>query len=118
MRYTNPIALSGAATGSLNGTAIPTTQALQSSFQIVTGDTAVAGTVKLQMSNDQNPSGDYDKTFVPTNWSDIPSATSTVTAGVGPCIQLANMAFRYIRVVFTRTGGTTTITVNAMILSI
>lgn len=118
MKYTNPTVLSGAATGSITGAAIPASQLIQGSFQVVTGDAAVAGTVLIQMSNDQNPSGDYDSTFVPMNWSAIPSATTTITAGVGAPILLTSMAYRYIRAVFTRTGGTTTIAVNALLMSI
>lgn len=119
MKQTNPTLLSGAATADVTGAGIPAQNLIQGSFQIVTGDSAVAGTVKVQASNDQNPSGDYDAgSFTPTNWSDIPSATSTVAAGVGPLILLTSMSYRFIRVVFTRTGGTTTIKVNALLGSI
>lgn len=119
MKRTNPIVLSGDATGNVTGTAIPASHLIQGSFQVITGDVAVAGTVRVQMSNDQDGSGDYDAgSFTPTNWSDIPSATSTVTAGVGSPILLTTMAYRWIRVLFTRTGGTTTITVNALLMSI
>lgn len=118
MKRTNPTVLSGAATGNVTGAAISASLLIQGSFQIVTGDAAVAGTVKIQMSNDQNPAGDYDAGFTPTNWSDIPSATSTVTAGVGAPILLTTMAYRFIRVVFTRSAGTTTIIVNALLMGV
>lgn len=108
--------LNGAATGNVTGPAIDVNQIISSSMQVVTGDVAVAGTVKIQFSND-NPNGDYRAHFVPTNWSDIPSATSTVAAGIGPAILLNVMAYGYIRAVFTRSAGTTTIQVNSTLIS-
>ncbi len=109
--------LSGADTGSVTGLAIDVNQAVSASFQVVTGDVTAAGTVKLQMSNDLT-NGQNRNIFVPTNWSDIPSATSTVASGVGPAFVIANMAFSYIRAVYTRSGGgSTTIAVNMNVIS-
>lgn len=105
-------------TASANGPAIDSNQAVSGSFAPVLGDVTAAGTVKIQCSND-NPNGQYRNTFTPTNWNDIPSATSTITSGVGPAIVLPNMAFGYIRAVFTSSsGGSSTIVVNATLLSI
>ena len=111
---------SGAATGNVTGSAINVGQLVSASFQIVTGDAAVAGTVKIQMSNDNPNSSGHGITssFVPTNWSDIPNATSTVTAGVGAPIVISNMAFAFIRAVFTRSAGTTAMAVNMNGLSV
>lgn len=111
---------SGPSSANVTGNAVNVGQLVSASFQIVTADATAAGTVKLQMSNDNpNPSGHgFDPLFVPTNWSDIASATSTVTAGVGAPIVIPNMAFAFIRAIFTRTGGTTTISVNMNGLSV
>lgn len=108
--------LSGLASVSTTGAAIDVNQAVSASFQVVTADTTAAGTVKLQMSNDIPTSPRPN--FTPTNWSDIPSATSTVVAGVGPSFIIANMAYSYIRAVFTRTAGAAVIIqVNMNVLS-
>lgn len=108
--------LSGASTASVTGAAFDVNQVVSASFTIITGDALTAGTVKLQCSNDI-VANNQRATFVPTNWSDIPNATSTVTAGVAPAIVVGNMAFSYIRAMFTQSGGTTTIAVNMNSLS-
>ena len=118
MRFLPVQMLSAPDTGNAVGAAIDSNQAVSGSFCPIFGDTAATGTVKIQCSNDSaGPSG-YRNTFVPTNWSDIPNATSTIAAGVGPAIVIPNMAFGYIRAVFTGSGGSTTIIVNATLLSI
>jgi len=112
MRIANIPALSASDATSQTGVAIPADQLVSASFQSVFGDTVAAGTVKIQASNDINPSINSPN-FVPTNWSDIPSATSTVTAGVAPIILIPNIAYQYMRVVFTSSvAGSTTIKVN------
>ncbi len=114
--------LSGAATGNLTGAAFPVQQIVSMSVVSATADATVAGTLKLQCSNDNpNPTGKGiggGTPFVPTNWADIPNATSTITAGAGPAIVVPNMCFQYIRAVFTRTGGTSTFNVIASQLSV
>lgn len=94
-------------------------QAVSASFQIVNGDTDAAGTVKIQCNNSLVTNGNR-ATFVPpaNAWSDIPGATSAIAAGVGPAIVIGNMAFSYVRAVFTSTTpGSSTITVNMNYLS-
>jgi hypothetical protein len=103
--------LSAADTASQTGAAVFVGQICSASFCAVFGDTAAAGTLKIQCSNDL-PVGDRYK-FTPTNWSDVPNATSTIASGVGPAIVIGNMCFAYIRAVYTRTsGGSSTIVVN------
>lgn len=117
MRNLNQTILSAVDTASVNGAAVDSNQLVSASFQSVFGDVTAAGTVKIQASNDVPVSS--RQSFTPTNWSDIPSATATVTAGVAPLIVIANMSFGYIRAVYTRTGGgTTTIIVNIDALGI
>jgi hypothetical protein len=102
--------LSAVDTSSQNGSAINANQLVSASFQPIFGDVTAAGTVKIQFSND-NPGTAYN--FTPTNWTDIPNATSAIASGVGPGIVIANMAFQFIRAVYTRTGGgSTTVIVN------
>jgi hypothetical protein len=119
MRNAQVQILNAADTASVNGSAFDVNQAVSASFQIVCGDATAAGTVKLQVSNDIVSNGGDRKNFTPTNWSDIPNATSAVSSGVGPAIVIGNMCFSYIRAVYTRTsGGSTTIIVNMNYLSI
>jgi hypothetical protein len=74
------------------GAAINVGQVVSASFQIICSDADLDGTLKIQMSNDgtQMP-------FTPTNWSDIPNASSTITNGVGDPIVIYQMCFQYIR---------------------
>lgn len=98
------------------GNIIDVNQIVSASFVPVFGDVTAAGTIKLQVSNDIPTT--YRQLFVPTNWADIPNATSTISSGVGPAIVIGNMAFSYIRAVYTKTsGGSTTIQVYANVLS-
>lgn len=112
MRNVNCIAISAVDTASVNGSAIDANQLLSASFQSVFGDATAAGTVKIQASNDINNTS-YNNNFTPTNWSDIPLATSTIASGVGPIILITNVCYQWIRAVYTRSGGgSTTIIVN------
>lgn len=114
MRVVSTQALSAVNTASVTSAVIlDTNQAINVSFQVIMGDATAAGTVKIQGSND-NPTGITTRnTFTPTNWSDIPNATSVIASGVGPMIVMSNIAFQWMRVVYTRTsGGSTTIIVN------
>lgn len=107
--------LNAANTGTQTGTIIlDTNQLINITFQTIMGDATAAGTVKIQGSNDNPAPSGNRKPFTPTNWSDIPNATSTIALGVGPLIVLQNVACQYMRVVYTRTsGGSTTVIVNA-----
>lgn len=119
MRRVNVNVLSAIDTASANGSQIDANQLIQASFQSIFGDATAAGTIKIQMSNDIANCTAQPGDFVVTNWSDIPGATATVVTGVVAPISLANMAFRWIRVVFTRTGGgSTTVNVNMLAMSI
>lgn len=118
MRFLPVQILNAADTASAIGVAIDSNQAVSASFCPVFGDATATGTVKIQCSNDIPP-GQYRQNFTPTSWSDIPNATSTIAIGVGPAIVIPNMCFGYIRAVYTRTGGgSTTVIVNATLLSV
>lgn len=83
----------------MNGPPIDTSQLYSASFQAVFTDLTAAGTFKLQASND--PTGQDRRVFQPTNWTDIPNATITITAGVGPILPLPSMTYSFIRAVWT-----------------
>lgn len=107
---------------SRNGSQIDANQIVSASFQVLitAGDTGAAGTVKIQASNDPIPSGSRPQ-FVATDWSDIPNASVTVTAGVpsSGIILIPNMAFSFIRAVFVQSSaGTGVVTVNMNSLGI
>lgn len=103
-----------------NGAQIDASQMYQASITSIFTDVASTGTVKLQMSNAPCTTGTQTQSFtVPSNsWQDIPNATSTVTAGVAPPIILPVVAARWIRVVFTRTGGAGTVTVTVFAICV
>lgn len=111
MRNSQVKILSAVDTSSQTGSSYFTGQLVSASFAPVFGDATAAGTLKIQCSNDV-PTG-APQSFIPTNWCDIPSATSTIASGVGPAIVIPNMCFGYIRAVYTRSGGgSSTIIVN------
>lgn len=113
MKNVNAIALSAADTASQTGDPIQADQLVSASFQAVFGDVTAAGTIKVQASNDPSTARYNSNNFQPTNWSDIPSATATVTAGVAPIIIIPNVVHEWLRVVYTRTsGGSTTVVVR------
>jgi hypothetical protein len=102
-----------------NGSAFETQQVYSASFCPVFNDTSAAGTLKVQGSNDA-PVG-ANTQFTPTNWNDIPSATSTIASGAGPAIVVSTIPFQYIRVVYTaNSGGSSggTLQVNASFFSV
>lgn len=107
MKNVNASVLSNITDASSNGAAIDSSQIYQVSFQTIIAQTDVTGTMKVQMSNDINRNGMLKTNFVPTHWSDIPNATATITAGVAPPITLSVVTARYLRIVFTRSGGAT-----------
>lgn len=110
MKYINKTILSATDDVSQNGAAIEADQLIAASFVFLFGDTDVAGTAKIQASNDPQavqipvPHAPSD-----ASWKDIPNATASVTAGVAPLILVPVMSFKYIRAVFVQSapGGTT-----------
>lgn len=105
MRNVSVSQLIGTADSSRNGPKIDANQLVNFTVQtIVTGGTTAAGTIKVQGSNDL-PTNNDRASFEPTNWSDVPNATATLTAGVAPLIVCSNVACQYIRIVFTRSAG-------------
>lgn len=96
-------------------------QICSGSFVPSCGDATAAGTLKLQASNQSPASTTAPTKFTPasTSWADIPNATSTIASGAGPAIVIPNMAFAYIRAVFTHSGGgSTKINVDANVIGV
>lgn len=70
-------------------------------------DDAAAGTLKIQASNIVNPGA--------SDWVDVPDATASVASGVLTMTPILDTPFCYkwLRVVFTHSGGAGTLTVTA-----
>lgn len=103
MRQESITVFSASDVGSGNGAKIDSGQLVNCSFHIIFSDTDAAGSVKIQASNDPVPSGAQRNQFTPTNWVDIPSASVTITAGGQKLISLPNIAYNWMRVVWTQT---------------
>jgi hypothetical protein len=67
--------------------------------------TGLTGTLKLMFSND-------DQSGTPTNFSDIPSATVTVSGAGVFSIPKTEVCYNFIKVVFTKSGGAGSVTAN------
>lgn len=118
MREVNVNILSASDTTSQNGSQIDSNQLISASIQAIFGDATAAGTIKLQMSNDELTNGN-SQSFVVTNWTDIPSATATVVAGASVVVIVPQLCARWIRAVYTSSsGGSTTVNVNLFALSV
>lgn len=120
MRQVNAVILSGVDTSSQNGSQIDSNQLVQASFQAVFGDTSAVGTFLIQGSNDVAPLQiSSPSTFVVTNWTNIPNATAAISAGGSAMIVIPQMAFRWIRAVYTSSsGGSSTVKVQMCALSV
>jgi hypothetical protein len=83
------------------------------SAQVVFGSaSSQIGTVKLQASNDFDVSGNLSD-FAPSNWSDIPSTTSSVFASARTyLVPKFDVSYNYMRVVYTQSSGSGSLKVN------
>lgn len=100
MKYAPIVAIASQAAATVNGTAIPAQDLLYVSAQAVSTGGA-AGTLKFQASNDNPVSGSGQ---VPTNWSDIASASVAVSGAGSFLIPSLSLCYQWIRVVYTNTG--------------
>ncbi len=122
MKYLNTPIISAPDTASHTSAAIDSQQLIGASFHIYFGDNTVAGSVKIQASNDVC-STNYSATFnfAPTHWVDIPGASVSIIAGAPELITLPNTStmYRWMRVVYTfSSGGSSTINVNMFAASV
>lgn len=84
------------------------------SGQAVFSSNTLAGSLQLQFSDDlaAGLSVDSNGKPIPVNWSNIGSSIA-VTSGATTAIPLTELCYRWVRVTWTQTGGTGTITLNA-----
>jgi hypothetical protein len=95
---------------------IDANQLISASFIATFTDAAAAGTLKLQASNDFDNAGNVAAAaFTPsaTSWVDVPSASVVVAAGATSLIPMPlQISYRWLRLVWTRTAGAGTLSVN------
>jgi hypothetical protein len=96
-----------AAQASQTSAAMDARQLFAASGHVVATGTDPVGALKFQASND-------NVTFptAPTNWVDIPTITVSVTAAGQFLIPKFDLAYGWIRAVYTKTSGTGAITLN------
>lgn len=121
MRYLTGFAIPAGTSDatSVTGTKISPAAWIYVSFMAYFSEATAAGTLQIQFSND-NPAGNTEENFVPTNWTNVPgsTATATVTAGGSQSLYLpVNFIGRWYRVTFARTGGAGTFAVTYCALS-
>lgn len=71
------------------------------------------GNFKLQVSNDAgrpSAANDTDRDFQITNWTDMADSTQAITAAGNHCYEVADAGHRWVRLVWTATSGSGTIT--------
>lgn len=110
MRQVNINIIPSQAAATVTTAAIPALNLFYCSAQVSTTGSG-AGTLKLQASNDDTQGSQT----VPTNWSDIPSA-SIVASGAGAfLIPKTDLSYQWVRLVYTNTGtGTFSVVFKAL----
>ena len=104
MRPTNDQVLS-AVTVSTTSSPLPSAFQVQCSVQAIATGT-LAGTVKLQFTNDKAITSS-------TLWSDIPSATVAISGTAGAfAIPVTSLCYEFVQVVFIASTGAGTLTAN------
>lgn len=105
MRFDNVLSLNNidaSVVGAQNSSAIDCSYHLSSSVHVVaTGAGSPTGAVKVQVSNDKSN---------PTNWVDLATVTVSTTTAGNYLIPKFELAYQWIRVVYTKTSGTGNIT--------
>ena len=99
MRAFNDNIIKSQSAASITSAAIPTANVLMCSAQITTTG-AGNGTLKIQASND----GPQPANAGPSNWSDIPSASVSVSGAGSFLIPKTDLCYEYIRIVYTNLG--------------
>lgn len=98
---------------SFNSQAIDASAAPLASIQGVwAGGGSPVGQFKVQVSNDQVDTG-----AAVTNWSDYPGSTIAIATDGDIIYNIANLGYRWARLVYTRTSGTATVNAKAVLKS-
>jgi len=112
MRQVNDNIIPVRTAASVNSAAIPALNLFNCSAQIATTG-AGAGTLKLQASNDM--AGMDGNPGLPSNWSDIPSASVVVSGAGAFLIPKTDLCYQWVRVVYTNSGsGTISVVFKAL----
>lgn len=100
-----PIALisTGNAGADYTSTQMDLGDILNLSIQVTFSSATLNGSLKLQSSNDN------------TNYTDVTGSTQAIVSGASHMWSVVNATYRYIRVVWTWTSGTGTLSSNALI---
>lgn len=116
MHYINKNCLSSSDGTTKNGSTLDSQLWVNVSFQAYFAGSDDAGTLKLQASNDPYNANNMaaPANFQPTNWVDIPNATATIASSTSALITVANCSYRWIRAVWTRSGGSSAVNVQVM----
>lgn len=110
MRQVNDNIIPVQAAATVTTAAIPALNLFYCSVQITTTGSG-AGTLSIQASNDES----HAANFVPVNFSDIPSATITVTGAGAFLIPKTDLCYQWVRLVYTNTGtGTISVVFKAL----
>lgn len=105
MRTVTYAAIEGEPSTGLVSSSIPVDQATQVTVVVTVAGSTAAGTVSIEASNDDPSSAFPVGEFVPTNWVAVPNASVAVSGNGQYLVPIANLAYQFIRVVFTYTSG-------------
>lgn len=113
MRQLNlPVISAADASANQNSSVIDAYNLFRASALATFSSATLNGTVVLQGSNDISTANNLAVDQTPTNWVTIPNTSQTVTSGAAVLIPSTEICYRWIRVVWTKSSGTGTITVN------
>jgi len=116
MQKVNKLVLSSSDGGTKNGDTLDSQLWVSASFHLITGGSGDSGTFKLQASNDVSAAGYSPGATLPTiaNWVDLPNQSASITSGGAAILTITACAYRWVRAVYTKSGGTDAVTVNVM----
>lgn len=110
MQVVNKNIIPSQAAATITTAAIPADQLFACSAQVTTTGGGAAGVLKLQASNDNTGT----PSVVPPNWTDITSATVTVSAPGVALIPKTEICYNWVRLVYTNSGtGTVSVVFQA-----
>lgn len=77
------------------------------------GSGLTAGTFKLQASNDPGDNGSGQGVSQPTHWTDVASSSQAISGASGSILyDVTECGYRWVRLVYTPSGGSGTLTAN------